>query len=252
VVSGKTTARHVTPQPGARRPAPKAPAPRQSRSSAAAPPETADAGGAKSGFPWLAVVLLLVLGGVGGAIVVMRGGKPAPVPVAAAPAASPLLDSIAALQKAEATENAKLQQELDDARKTALAAERKVETLSETVRPPAPAAASAEKKTVAPAAPAEPPHAHIIVLARGGSPRVLVDGQPTVNSAPTVVEVPPGKHTVAVRGATGNVFTPAEYNLELAVGDTQQVVFVSQRAAQFQKLRQQQTGDSLRKVKRPN
>jgi hypothetical protein len=71
-----------------------------------------------------------------------------------------------------------------------------------------------------------------------------------VNSAPTVVEVPPGKHVVSVRGANGNTFTPPEYNLDLAANDTQQVVFVSQRAAQFQAKRQQ-AADSLRRVKKP-
>ena len=114
----------------------------------------------------------------------------------------------------------------------------------------APAAAKADTKAAPPPVPVEPPHAHIIVLARGGTPRVLVDGQPTTNPAPTVVEVPPGKHVVSVRGANGNPFTPSEYNLELAPDDTQQVVFVSQRAAQFQQKRQQ-AFDSARTVKRP-
>jgi hypothetical protein len=202
-------------------------------------PEPVAAAPSGGRFPWIAVVLLLIAGGALGAIFVSRQGAKAGSPPAAAPAAasSPISDSIAALQKLEAGENARLQKEVDDARKLALDAEHKMELMSQ---------AQAAKT----AAPAEPPHAHIIVLARGGSPRVLVDGTPTVNSAPTVVEVPPGKHTVTVRGAPGNVFSPPAYSIDLAPGDTQQVVFVSQRAAQFQR-QQRQALDSARRVKKP-
>jgi hypothetical protein len=68
-----------------------------------------------------------------------------------------------------------------------------------------------------------------------------------------VVEVPPGKHPVAVRGAPNNPFTPAEYNLDLAPNDTQQVVFVSPHAGLNEARRQRllQVGDSLRKARRP-
>jgi hypothetical protein len=259
-VSGNTTVKHVTPQPPARTPAPKTPTPRPSRSSTARVLEPA-AVAPSGGKPWLVILLLLAIGGIGGAIVVARANKNAPVAAApaAAPATSPLADSIAAVKKADADENARLKQEVDEARAAALAAEHQVELMSKAQTAKAPAAAKAsvasvtkaETKTApAPVAPVEPPHAHIIVLARGGTPRVLVDGQPTVNPAPTVVEVPPGKHVVSVRGANGNQFTPAEYNLNLAPDDTQQVVFVSQRAAQIQ-LKRQQAFDSARTVKRP-
>jgi hypothetical protein len=255
-ISGKTTVKHLTPQPSLGNTGRKTgtPAPRPSRASGAKIPETAAASPSRGAFPWIAIVLLLVIGGVGGAITVQRSNNnkaaalAAPTPVPAP--ASALGDSIAALQKSEAAENARLQQELDDTRKAALSAEHKVELLSEIKKAPLAAPSNGEKVKTPPAAPVEPPHAHIIVLARGGTPRVLVDGQPTVNSAPTVVEVPPGKHVVSVRGANGNAFTPAEYNLELAPNDTQQVVFVSQRAAQFQAKRQQAV-DSLRRAKKP-
>ena len=214
-------------------------------------PVAASASSSRSAFPWIAIVMLLVLGGAAGAIVMQRSNNSKAVaPVAAAPApASALGDSIAALQKSEAAENARLQQELDDTRRAALTAEHKVELLSQTQKG-APAASKADAKAVTAAVPVEPPHGHIIVLARGGTPRVFVDGAPTVNSAPTVVEVPPGKHVVAVRGAAGNTFTPAEYRIDVAPNDTQQVVFVSQRAAQIQAKRQQAV-DSLRRVKKP-
>jgi serine/threonine protein kinase len=258
-VTGKTTVKHVTPQPPARTPAPKTPTPRPSRASTARVPEPATAA-SSGGKPWLVILLLLAIGGIGGAIVVARANKSAQIAAApaAAPATSPLADSIAAVKKADADENARLKQEVDEARAAALAAEHQVELMSkaQTAKAPptkaaVPSVAKADTKAAPPpAAPVEPPHAHIIVLARGGTPRVLVDGQPTVNPAPTVVEVPPGKHVISVRGANGNQFTPAEYNLTLAPDDTQQVVFVSQRAAQFQ-LKRQQANDSARTVKRP-
>jgi hypothetical protein len=240
-VSGQVTVKHVTP------------APKPPRVPTVRVPEPVAAPSPGGRFPWVAVVLLLIIGGALGAIFVARQGRKTAAPLAAAPApaAPPLADSIAALQKVEADENARLQQEVDDARKVALDAERKMELMSQAqaAKTAAPAAKGEKAQAVAPA-PVEAPHAHIIVLARGGSPRVLVDGTPTVNSAPTVVEVPPGKHAVTVQGAPGNVFSPPSYILDLAPGDTQQVVFVSQRAAQFQRQRQQAL-DSARRVKRP-
>ena len=201
--------------------------------------------------------MLLVLGGVAGAVVVPRINArraaavvAAPTAVVARPVASLLADSLAAIQKADSDENARLQQELADARRTALAAEHKVEQLSH----PDAAKSGVSRASAAPEPPAEAPHAHIVVIARGGAPRILVDGQPTVNSAPAVVEVAPGKHTVAVRGAPGNQFTPAEYNLDLAPNDTQQVVFVSPRAGQANDARRKrllEAADSIRKAKHP-
>jgi serine/threonine protein kinase len=246
-ISGSTTVKHVTPRPSAP-PPPRVPTKKI--------PELAEAAPSRS-RPWLVIALLLLLGGVAGAIVVQRMNRAAPAPLAAAPAApvsSPIVDSLAALQKAELAQNAKLQQEVDDARKAALDAEHKVELLSkaQSAKSTAPASRPAGRAPATPAA--EPPHAHIVVLARGGAPAVIVDGKQTVNNAPTVVEVPPGKHVVSVRGAPGNQFRPAEYSLDLAPNDTQQVVFVSQRAAQMQLLRQkQQAGDTTapRRGKRP-
>jgi len=103
------------------------------------------------------------------------------------------------------------------------------------------------------------------VLTHGGNPRVLIDGVMTTNSAPTVVEVPPGKHVVSVRGAMPNAFAPPDFTLTLAEGDTQTVVFVRQgqrqqgapdsasltpaQRARYQRL--QQLADSARKAKRP-
>jgi len=236
-ISGKTTVKHVTPRPTSAKPVTRAPA-----RPAAAP--------AASRSMWPVVVMLLLLGGVAGAIVVSRmnsrstAAAPIVAPVAAtavAPAASPLVDSLAAIEKADSDANAKLRQEVAEARQAALAAEHKVELLSR--------AQAAKTSPAAP--PVEAPHAHIVVIARGGTPRIFVDGRPTVNSAPAVVEVPPGAHTVMVRGAPTNPFTPAEYSLTLAANDTQQVVFVSERAASERRQRFLQSAESLRKGKRP-
>lgn len=251
-ISGRTTVRHVTPRASAGATAGRPP--RVSTKPVPAPP-------APSRRPWLVIALLLLLGGAAAAAVVVRmnASKSAalaaapPVAAAVTPAASPLADSLAALRKADADENAKLQQEVADARKEALAAEHKDELLSQAAAAKTAAAAPASGSKGQPPAPVEPPHAHIIVIARGGLPRIFVDGQPTVNSAPAVVEVAPGKHTVSVRGAPTNPFTPAEYSLDLAPNDTQQVVFVSPHAGVNEARRQrlQQNGDSTRKTKKP-
>jgi serine/threonine protein kinase len=259
LVAADTVPAKTVPKPLASRAAPKSPTGKSpTPGSPRVPTRKIPEPHASRSSPWLVIVLLLLLGGIAGAVVVSRLNKRAGTSVAVAPppaaVASPLADSLAALEKSNADENAKLQQEVTDARQAALAAEHKVELLSQAAAAKNAAAVAAKGNAAAPPAPVEPPHAHIIVIARGGAPRVLVDGQPTVNNAPTVVEVPPGKHTVAVRGANGNQFTPAEYNLDLAPNDTQQVIFVSPRAAQMEARRQrlmQQEAESLRKAKRP-
>jgi protein kinase-like protein len=256
-VTGKTTVKHVTPPPAAKT-APRKPAtPRPSRVPTAKIDELAEAASARSSFPWLVIVLLLAVGGVAGAILVQRANRNAAAPLAsaappaAAPASSAASDSIAALQKSEATENTRLQKELDDQKKVALAAEHKLEVLSATAstKSVTPAGTKNGVAAVPPAAPVEPPHAHIMVLVHGGTPRVFIDGVATTNNAPTVVEVPPGPHVVSVRGQGGNIFSPAEITLNPAQDDTVQAVFISQRQARYQLLKQ--LTDSARKAKKP-
>ena len=112
-VSGSTTVKHVTPPPKSKTPPPKSPTPRPSRVSTARVPEPAVAA-PSGGKPWLVIVLLLVIGGVAGAIIVGKMNKSAQVaaapaaPPVASPVASPLSDSLAALKKADADENARL------------------------------------------------------------------------------------------------------------------------------------------------
>ena len=74
--SGKTTVNHVTLPPSARTPGPKSPTPRPSRVPTTKIPGTAEAAPSR-GSPWLVIVLLLLVGGVGGAIVVARMNKSA-------------------------------------------------------------------------------------------------------------------------------------------------------------------------------
>lgn len=197
------------------------------------PVEERTASGSRSFWP--AVALLLVLGGVAGAIVMARRGidappKPAPVVTApaapvAVPAASPLNDSLMAIEKEQGAEIAALRKEIEDAKKIAMAAEHRRELAS--VRP-VPAASRGN----APApAPVEAPHAHLFVMVKGGVPSVLVDGKQVSDRSPAVVEVPPGHHTVTVQGNANAEFLPLEYSVDLAPNDTEQVVFMSARAA---------------------
>jgi serine/threonine protein kinase len=204
------------------------PDPRLRRPTRAAPPvprRTSSGGG------WLIAVLLLVLGALGGAIwAAQRQSRNALAtvtsPIPAAAASSP--DSTAAIQRAQDAENAKLQQEVADARRIALEAEQKMERML--------AAQSAASK--AKVAPVPELHAHLFVMAQGGKPAVFVDGQKMADTSPAVVEVKPGRHVVTVEGS-GTEFQPAEYSIELAATDTTNVTFISRQLAQRQQQRQQ-------------
>jgi hypothetical protein len=188
---------------------------------------------------WPAAALLLVLSGVGGAIVIARRGMgesakpavvaPAPVVVAPAPASTPVNDSLMAIEREQGAEIAALRKEVEDAKKIAMAAERRRELV---VAKSAAPAAPASKGVAAAVAPVEPPHAHLFVMVKGGVPGVLVDGKQMADRSPAVIEVTPGRHTVTVQGAAGSQeFLPLEYNVDLAPNDTEQVVFMSARAA---------------------
>jgi hypothetical protein len=183
---------------------------------------------------WPAAALLLVLGGVGGAIAMARRGTgdvpkpivvmPAPVVAAPAPVQTPANDSLMALEKEQGAEIAALRKEVADAKTVAMEAERRRELAASS------AAASAAK--TAAAATVEAPHAHLFVMVKGGGPAVLVDGKQMAEKSPAVIEVPPGRHTVTVQGTGGpQQFLPLEYSVDLAPNDTEQVVFMSARAA---------------------
>ncbi len=189
---------------------------------------------------WLIAALLVVVGALGAVVVLGRNrtGEPAATaPPALPPAAGGAVpDSSAALEKAAQTaENLKLQQEVADARRIAMDAERRLEEMTVAQR-----AANTAKVL-----PPEEPHAHVFVMVQGGTPPVLVDGVQMADKSPAVIEVKPGRHLITV---VGGVYTPAEYSADLVARDTQQFVFMSravaQRRAQQQILRQQGRGRS--------
>ena len=193
---------------------------------------------------WPVAALLLALGGVGGAIVAARRGVGeratravvvAP-PAVAAPA--PVTDSLMALEKEQGAEIAALRKEVEDAKKIAMDAERRRELAA--AKPASSASGVSSAPKGAAAAPVEAPHAHLFVMVKGGAPEVLVDGRQMADKSPAVIEVAPGRHTVTVRGASAQQqFLPLEYSVDLAPNDTEQVVFMTARAAAVAEAAQQ-------------
>jgi hypothetical protein len=180
-------------------------------------------------WPWVALFVLLA-GGASAMVLQKRrhdallagGGAPPAATTPVAPTVSPgVVDSLTPAERAQQAENAKLQKELDDEKQIALAAEHKVEQL---------AAADRAKGSRNSTPPVEPPHGHIFVVARGGTPAVLVDGRKMADNAPAVIEAPPGHHVISVKG--GQEFLPAQVDIDLAANDTLQVVFQSRRLAE--------------------
>jgi hypothetical protein len=159
------------------------------------------------------------LEGRAGADVMTAATPAAPAPASAAPVAA--APSVPVVDSAQAAENARLQAEVTEARRIALDAERKLEQLQAAKAAPAAAAAAS-------AAPAKPDaHAHLFVMVRGGTPAVYVDGERRSAATPSVIEVTPGRHVVTVRGM--QPFYPTARTVDLAVGDTTQVLFASKR-----------------------
>jgi hypothetical protein len=231
--SAKTflTVKQLTPMPAATT----APVARRAAPVAAAPavrPAAAASAHVSSRGMWLIAALLLVVGGLSGVLWAARGrlqSTPAAAPAAAPVVAGVSADSVAAIERAQDAENAKLQQEVADARRIALDAEKKMELMLAAQRTPA----------TAKAVPAPELHAHLFVMAQGGKPAVFVDGEKMANESPAVIEVKPGRHIVTVEGS-GTEFRPAEYSVDLAASDTTNLTFISrQMVARQQQLRQQ-------------
>ena len=177
---------------------------------------------------WPVAVLLLIVGGLAGAITIKRvvdNQKVLPVVAVASASATAGSDSAAlAAQLAQKEEKALLQREVDSLVTLALQAEHKIEQSKV-------AASVASNKRVVAKPVVEAPHAHLAVVVQGGTPPVFVDGEQIADASPVVVEVSPGRHTITVKSRGGTVFLPAEYSLILAANDTQRVVFLSERAA---------------------
>ncbi|HVT40136.1 MAG TPA: serine/threonine-protein kinase [Gemmatimonadaceae bacterium] len=178
---------------------------------------------------WFTPALLLVIAGLIGMVWLDRTRSQPPQSGAPLPPAAPAMvsaDSVAALTRAQEVENAKLQQEVTEARRIALEAERKMEQIL--------AAQRAAARTPALPTPATP--AHLFVMAHGGKPAVFVDGEEMATSSPAVIEVKPGRHIVTVGGG-GSEFQPAQYSVDLTSSDTMNVTFISTVLAQRQQQR---------------
>ena len=177
---------------------------------------------------WPAAVLLLAVGGLIGIVVSQRDALRRDEAARAAattplPAAVVNAESLRVVEQAQEAENAELRKQVADTRRIALEAESKMEAMARAKAPKA-------------AAPAPVAHAHVFVMTRGGAPAIVVDGVEAAQRSPAVVEVAPGHHQVSVRGA-GTDFFPAEYGVDLAPNDTQQVIFLSRRVATQQALK---------------
>ncbi|MBI1809033.1 MAG: protein kinase [Gemmatimonadetes bacterium] len=194
---------------------------------------------------WPAAVLLLAVGGLIGVVIAQRRAITHDAAVAGPPpalaAASVSAESVKVAEQSQEAENAELRKEVQDARRLALEAEAKMEAMSKERAPNTGAAKATAARGGAPAAPvaaAPKPvvHAHLFVMARGGDPAVLVDGVEAASRSPAVVEVAPGHHVVSVEGG-GNMFFPAQYGVDVAPADTQEVIFLSRRVAMQQALK---------------
>jgi hypothetical protein len=124
------------------------------------------------------------------------------------------LDSIADVER-------RLQAEIAAARKIAMDAERRADSIAAANRAAGMGADSRARAAEA--------HAHLYVFAEGGTPQVVLDGTPQPGATPLLLQVSPGEHQVAVRGAIA--FAPAETTITLAPEDTETVIFRANRGA---------------------
>ncbi|MDQ8165201.1 MAG: serine/threonine-protein kinase [Gemmatimonadota bacterium] len=180
--------------------------------------ETDDAPAKRSLVPWL--VLLVIAGAGAGVIWKLAPPRVEAPPAVQAPPASAPADTVTDMER-------RLQSQIEETRRIALAAERRADSLAELNRSLGAGTAAAGNPRPAPAA--EPPHAHLYVFAQGGAAQVVLDGQVRGDNAPAVYQVAPGRHRVSVRGA--QEFVPAETTVVLAVNDTQSVIFRTRRVA---------------------
>ena len=214
-----------------RTPASIARAPQTARAGPAAQPPRVPAataeGERRSLMPWL--VLLLIAGA--GAGVIWKLAPPRSPAAATAPTAAPASGDASATPLAVADtlsdREKQFQVQIDEARRIALAAERRADSLATAARG---SDAGSGLSARPGATPADSPdaHAHLYVFAQGGTPQVFVDGVAQRVAAPALVQVTPGRHTVQVRGLAP--YLPADTTIDLAPEDTQTVVFRQRRA----------------------
>jgi hypothetical protein len=169
----------------------------------APPPRVArEAPASHRGRQWLgnalAATLVLTAVAVGVNELRKRGDN---APSATAPASDTLAERLA--------------RELEETRKIALDAQRRAERAESLQRSDARARATS-------------PAGHVSVAVRGGAPRLLIDGKESAPSTPAIIEVPPGRHVVRVEGA-GKEYQPAQYVIDVGVGDTSRLIFADVR-----------------------
>lgn len=150
----------------------------------------------------LAAVLVLTAVAVG---VNQLSKSPDPVPSAVAPTSDTLAERLA--------------RELEETRKIALDAQRRAER-----------AESLQRSDARARTPVTSRAGHVSVAVRGGAPRLLIDGKESAPSTPAIIEVPPGRHVVRVEGA-GRQYQPAQYVIDVGVGDTSELLFADARMA---------------------
>jgi hypothetical protein len=183
----------------------------------------------RSLLPWL---VLVVIAGAGAAVIwKLAPDRPAPETRPSAVASAPA-DSMTDVEK-------RLQAQIDEMRQIAMNAERRADSIAAANRGGAnvPAATGGNP----PARPREEAHGHVYVFAQGGTPQVVLDGVNRQQIAPALFQLPPGKHTVSVKGL--QAFVPAETTIVLAVEDTQTVVFRAANMVAQQQQHQQRGGD---------
>jgi serine/threonine-protein kinase len=174
-----------------------APAPVSRPAAAAAP-----AGGRRWVGGAIAAVLLVVAAVVG--VNAWRSAQQTPAPV-------PATDTLAE----------RLARELEETRRIALDAQQRAERAEAQQR----AQARAERQAAPQAA---APVGHVAVGVRGGTPRLLIDGKEGAVTTPAIIEVPVGRHVVRVEQA-GRAYQPAQYVIDVGVGDTAKLVFADVR-----------------------
>jgi len=165
-------------------------------------------------------VLLVIAGAGAGVIWKLAPPRVDAPPAAPAPVATAPADTMTDMER-------RLQTQIEETRRIALAAERRADSLAELNKSLGAGAPAAGNPRQAPTA--EPPHAHLYVFAQGGAARVVLDGQVKGDNAPAVYQVAPGRHRVSVRGT--QEFVPAETTVVLAANDTQSVIFRTRRGA---------------------
>lgn len=172
--------------------------------------------------PWLA---LLLIAGAGAGVIYKLAPQPDVVaaPPAPVPSAAPPADTSG---DGESEVERRLQAQIDEARRIALAAQHRADSIE---------AASRARDAAAGAASAAPTpvRGQVYVFAIGGGGQIYVDGVNQQVSVPALLTLPVGRHQINVRGAT--MFVPSDTIVDVSGRDTATVVFRTRAAATAQR-----------------